>query len=363
MDSQAQQPPNLLGADRAALTQQLATWGQPPFRARQFLRWLHARGVTDYAAMTDLAKELRTHLARETTCTTPPVISDIHSRDGTRKFLFDVGGGAIEAVWIPERKRRTLCVSSQAGCALACTFCLTGKQGFAKNLASWQIVGQLHAINRMVGEAGRVTNVVFMGMGEPLLNLEQVVPALKLMTDPLAYGLSRRRVTISTVGVIPGIDRLRDLAPVALAVSLHAPDNALRDELVPLNRRYPLDNLIDACQRYLEKSPRDFITFEYALLAGINDADSQARDLARCLRRLHAKVNLIPFNPFPDAPYQAPTRTRILSFRDTLNDCGLVATIRRQRGNDILAACGQLAGSISGRVPTSGRIATPMVAT
>lgn len=350
--------PNLLGADRDALTSLLEKdFGQRAFHARQLLRWIHDRGITDYAMMTDLSQSLRERLKSQTVCSAPPLLTETTSTDGTRKLLFDVGGAAVETVWIPEERRTTLCVSSQAGCALGCTFCLTGKQGFEKNLDAAQIVGQVHAANAL---AGRVTNVVFMGMGEPLLNLEEVVPVLQLLIDPLAYGLSRRRVTVSTAGVVPGIDRLAEQAPVALAVSLHAADDDLRNELVPLNRRYPLEELLAACQRYLEVAPRDFITFEYALLADVNDSDSQARELAHRLRNLHAKINLIPFNPFPDAPYKAPSRERIMSFRDQLNDAGLIATIRRQRGSDILAACGQLAGDVNGRTPNSGRIAVPI---
>ena len=349
--------PNLLGLDRAALTAWLAGIGQPAFRARQLLKWLHARGQTDFASMTDLSVALRKHLAANCVCATPQLRNQSVSTDGTRKFLFDTDGSAVEAVWIPEPQRRTLCVSSQAGCALGCTFCLTGKQGFERNLASWQIVGQLNAVNRLVKDANcRVTNVVFMGMGEPLLNLENLIPALQLMTDPLGYGLSRRKVTVSTAGVVPGIDRLRQSMPVALAVSLHAPNDELRSEIVPLNRRFPLQELLEACRRYLEAAPRDFITFEYILLDHFNDSLALARDLVRLLHGLPAKINLIPFNSFPGADYQAPSRNRIVAFRDALNAGGLIATIRRQRGNDILAACGQLAGEITGRMPTSGRM-------
>lgn len=347
--------PNLLGSERDALTKFLADSGVPAFHARQLLKWIHARGVTDYAAMTDLAVKLREQLTRTTSLEQLPLIKDSVASDGTRKFLFAVGDeAAIETVWIPETSRTTLCVSSQAGCALGCTFCLTGKQGFSKNLSSWQIISQIHQANAL---AGRVTNVVFMGMGEPLLNLEAVIPAVKLLIDPLAYGLSRRKVTVSTAGVVPGIARLAKLAPVALAVSLHAVDDDLRNEIVPLNRRYPVAELLEACQQYLAVAPRDFITFEYALLKGVNDSVAHAKDLVNQLRHIYAKINLIPFNPFPGAPYQAPSKATILRFRDELNNAGVVATIRRQRGEDILAACGQLAGEVSGRMPTSGRMA------
>ncbi len=353
--------PNLLGYDRKALTGWLAGLAQPEFRARQLLKWIHGRGETDFANMTDLSVALRKQLADLSICVAPKLRGQSEAKDGTRKFLFDAGGPAIEAVWIPEVKRRTLCVSSQAGCALGCTFCLTGKQGFERNLDSWQIIGQLAAVNNLLGDTGRVTNVVFMGMGEPLLNLENVEPALRVMIDPLGYGISRRKVTVSTAGVVPGIDRLRDSAPVALAISLHAADDELRSELVPLNRRYPLSDLLGACRRYLEAAPRDFITFEYIMLDHVNDAPSQARDLVRLLSRIPAKINLIPFNAFPGSSYQASSSNRLYKFRDTLNTGGLIATIRRQRGNDILAACGQLAGEVSGRVPASGRVAMQLV--
>ena len=354
---------NLLGADRSALTAWMAKHQQPAFRARQLLQWIHRRGETDYTKMHDLAQSLRQRLEQESHCAAPPIVGASTAQDGTRKFLFDVNDAIIETVWIPETNRRTLCVSSQAGCALACTFCLTGKQGFAKNLESWQIMGQFHAIEQLTASHGKISNVVFMGMGEPLLNLEQVAPVLRLLTDELGHGLSRRRVTVSTAGVIPGIDRLREEAPVALAVSLHSPDDTLRSELVPLNRRYPLADLLEACQRYLEAAPRDFITFEYVLLANVNDSLSLARDITRLLRKVPGKVNLIPFNPFPGATYQAPSRNRVMAFRDTLNAGGIVATVRRQRGDDILAACGQLAGTVAGRIPTAGRIGTPIIPT
>lgn len=354
-------PENLLGCDRGQLAEWMAGRGQPAFRARQMMRWVHRRLETDYSKMHDLARPLRERLAAESVCEAPKVTGESAASDGTRKFLFDAGGCTVEAVWIPEERRRTLCVSSQAGCPLACTFCLTGMQGFEKNLDSWQIAGQFHAASRLTAESGRISNVVFMGMGEPLLNLEQVAPVLRILTDDHGPGLSRRRVTVSTAGVVPGIDRLRDEAPVALAVSLHSADDSLRSELVPLNRRYPLADLMDACRRYLEAAPRDFITFEYALLDRVNDSLALARDLAAMLGNVPGKVNLIPFNPFPGAPYRAPSRNRVMAFRDELISRGITATVRRQRGGDILAACGQLAGGVSGRVPAKGRIAVPVV--
>lgn len=347
-------PRNLLGLDRQQLTAWLAERGQPAYKAVQLLRWIHRKGERDFANMHDLSAKLRQTLADEAELAGPPLAGDSTASDATRKYLFDVGDARVETVWIPEEKRATLCVSSQAGCALACTFCLTGKQGFAKNLDSAQIMGQYH---HALQETGSVTNVVFMGMGEPLLNLEQVAPVLRLLTDDNACGLSRRRVTVSTAGVVPGIERLAQEAPVALAISLHAPDDELRSELVPLNRRYPLRELMRACQGYLQAAPRDFITFEYVLLDRVNDALSLARDVAKLLKQVPGKVNLIPFNPFPGAPYKAPSRNRVMAFRDELNSRGVVATIRRQRGSDILAACGQLAGEVDGRLPGGGRIA------
>ena len=355
------QPQNLLGADRDALTAWMAERGQPAFRARQLLQWVHRKNETDYSLMHDLAKDLRERLSKESQCDPPEMTGEQVAADGTRKFLFDAGNCSVETVWIPEERRRTLCVSSQAGCPLACTFCLTGMQGYAKNLESWQIMGQFHTVSRLTERHGKISNVVFMGMGEPLLNLDQVAPALRLLTDELGPGLSRRRVTVSTAGVVPGIDRLREEAPVALAVSLHSADDQLRSELVPLNRRYPLAELVESCTRYLEAAPRDFITFEYVLLDRVNDSLALARDLVTLLDRIPGKVNLIPFNPFPGAIYKAPSRNRVMAFRDELNAGGVTATIRRQRGDDILAACGQLAGKVQGRVPTTGRIATPIV--
>ncbi len=347
-------PRNLLGLDRQQLTAWLAERGQPAYKAVQLLRWIHRKGERDFANMHDLSAKLRQTLAEEAELAGPALAGDSTATDATRKYLFDVGDARVETVWIPEEKRATLCVSSQAGCALACTFCLTGKQGFAKNLDSAQIMGQYHHALR---ETGSVTNVVFMGMGEPLLNLEQVAPVLRLLIDDNACGLSRRRVTVSTAGVVPGIERLAQEAPVALAISLHAPDDELRSELVPLNRRYPLRELMKACQGYLQAAPRDFITFEYVLLDRVNDALSLARDVAKLLKQVPGKVNLIPFNPFPGAPYQAPSRNRVMAFRDELNSRGVVATVRRQRGGDILAACGQLAGEVDGRLPGGGRLA------
>jgi 23S rRNA (adenine2503-C2)-methyltransferase len=324
--------------------------------------------------MTDLARPLRERLAREASVVAPSVIRDTTAADGTRKWLFDAGNGnAVEAVFIPEDDRGTLCISSQAGCALDCAFCSTGKQGFNRNLTTGEIVGQLWHANRTLladggsrpwVEAGRapITNVVMMGMGEPLANYDAVVPALHLFLDDNAYGLSRRRVTLSTSGLVPWIDRLREDCPVALAVSLHAPDDALRDRLVPINRRHPLDELMAACRRYLERAPRDFVTFEYVMLDGVNDQPSHAAALIERVADVPCKLNLIPFNPFPGTEFRTSPRERVLGFQRQLMDAGIVTTVRRTRGDDIDAACGQLAGQVQDR--TKRRLSTriPVVA-
>ncbi|HTP47552.1 MAG TPA: 23S rRNA (adenine(2503)-C(2))-methyltransferase RlmN [Casimicrobiaceae bacterium] len=352
---------NLLDFDPAAMRQFFAERGEKPFRARQTLRWLHHGLVDRIEAMTDLAKTTRAALARDTEIRAPRVVRDSTASDGTRKWLLDVGGAnAIEAVYIPEDDRGTLCISSQAGCALDCAFCSTGKQGFNRNLSTGEIVGQLWYANRALladgirapwVEQGRhpITNVVMMGMGEPLANFDNVVGAMRLMLDDDGYGLSRRRVTLSTSGLVPWIDRLRDECPVALAVSLHAPNDALRDALVPINRKHPLAELLDACLRYIEKAPRDFVTFEYVMLDGVNDAAAQARELVALVRDVPCKLNLIPFNPFPNTEFRTSPRSRILAFQRVLQDAGLVATIRKTRGHDIDAACGQLAGQVQDR--------------
>ena len=352
---------NLLDFDEAGMTAFLGERGQKPFRARQTLRWIHHGLVDRVEAMTDLAKATRAALAAEAEIRVPSVVRDTTAADGTRKWLLDVGGAnAIEAVYIPEDDRGTLCVSSQAGCALDCAFCSTGKQGFNRNLSAGEIIGQLwHANRTLIAdgvaapwiEHGRhpITNVVMMGMGEPLANFENVVTAMRIMLDDNAYGLSRRRVTLSTSGLVPSIERLREECPVALAVSLHAPNNALRDALVPINRKYPLRELLAACLRYIEKAPRDFVTFEYVMLDGVNDALEQARELIALVRDVPCKFNLIPFNPFPGTEFKTSPRSRILAFQRTLQDAGLVATIRKTRGEDIDAACGQLAGQVQDR--------------
>ena len=345
---------NLLGLDGQQLQAFCGALGEKPYRARQLLRWIHRAGADDFDVMTDVSKSLRERLAQTAVVVGPKILRDTTAADDTRKWLLDVGtGNAIETVFIPETGRGTLCISSQAGCALECSFCSTGRQGFNRNLTVAEIIGQLWLANRALGRgviAERpITNVVMMGMGEPLANFENVVRAMQLMLDDAAYGLSRRRVTLSTSGLVPAIDRLRDACPVALAVSLHAPDDALRDELVPINRKYPIRVLLDACRRYLEKAPRDFVTFEYVMLAGVNDSVAQARQLARLLKSVPCKINLIPFNPFPDSGFTRPAPEAIARFRDVLMQAGFTTTTRKTRGEDIEAACGQLAGQVQDR--------------
>jgi len=341
---------NLLGLDAAGLAGFFAELGEKPFRARQVLQWVHQRREGEFSRMSDLAKSLRDKLTEKACVQAPAIVGDTAASDGTRKWLLKVdGANAVEAVFIPEANRGTLCVSSQAGCVLDCAFCSTGKQGFNRNLTTAEIVGQLWLANRLLEGARPVTNVVMMGMGEPLLNLDNVIPALRLMLDDNAYGLSRRRVTVSTAGVIPGIDRLRDECPVALAVSLHAPNDALRDKLVPVNRKYPLSELAKACNRYLDKAPRDFITFEYVMLDGVNDSDEHARELVALAGKVKSKFNLIPFNPFPRSEFKRSSPERIRRFADILARAGLTATTRKTRGDDIAAACGQLAGDVADR--------------
>jgi 23S rRNA (adenine2503-C2)-methyltransferase len=387
---------NLLDLDSAGLAAFFAGLGEKPFRAKQVARWLHQRLAGDIGSMSDLSKPLRERLAAVAEIRGPAVIRDTTAADGTRKWLLDVGSGnAVEAVYIPEgdregwsrgpagdatperdarapntvanipadapgRYRGTLCISSQAGCALDCAFCSTGKQGFNRNLAVAEIVGQLWHANRALRadgitaprvEHGRapITNVVMMGMGEPLANFDNVVSALSIFLDDNAYGLSRRRVTLSTAGLVPAIDRLRDACPVALAVSLHAPNDVLREKLVPINRKYPLAELLAACVRYLERAPRDFVTFEYVMLDGINDQTAHAHELVALVRDVPCKFNLIPFNPFAGSEFRTSPRGRITAFRQILMEAGLVTTIRKTRGDDIDAACGQLAGQVQDR--------------
>lgn len=366
-------PVNLLGMDAAALTDLVAQWGGKPFRAKQLQRWIHQRGADSFDDMTDLARVFREQLSMHCAIEAPGVATEQRSSDGTRKWLFDVGrNNAVEAVFIPEDDRGTLCISSQAGCTVACPFCSTGYQGFNRNLTTAEIIGQLWYARRAI-DADRqsarigqgtaapasdrvISNVVMMGMGEPLLNYDQVLGALRLMLDDNAYGLSRRRVTVSTSGVVPMMDRLGRDCPVALAVSLHAPNDALRDRLVPLNRKYPLAELLDACNRYLEYAPRDFITFEYIMLDGVNDSDQHAIELLDIARQVRCKFNLIPFNPFPQSGLTRSPAARVRLFAQRLMDGGVVTTVRKTRGDDIAAACGQLAGEVKDRTRISERL-------
>ena len=381
---------NLLDFEPAAMTAWFAEHGEKPFRAKQVMRWIYKSGESDFDAMSDLAISLREKLKQLACIRIPTVVREETATDGTRKWLLNVGtGNAVEAVFIPEEGRGTLCISTQAGCALDCSFCSTGKQGFNRNLSTAEIIGQVWWANHELGRvsdtlarSGRlreaalpapdgsaapcpgrhvdgnwpVTNVVMMGMGEPLLNFDSTVSALRLMLDDNAYGLSRRRVTVSTSGVVPAMDRLRDVCPVALAISLHAPNDALRNELVPINQKYPLRELMAACLRYLEKAPRDFVTFEYVMLAGVNDGIRHARELINLVHDVPCKFNLIPFNPFPQAPYQRSDMETVKRFRDVLMQAGIVTTIRKVRGDDIAAACGQLAGQVQDKTKRTNRL-------
>ncbi len=358
---------NLLDLEPAALVRWCGELGEKPFRAKQLQRWIHQFGESDFDAMTDLAKSLREKLRSRAVVAAPAVISDHTSADGTRKWLLDVGNGnAVETVFIPEENRGTLCVSTQAGCAVNCRFCSTGKQGFSRNLSVGEIIGQLWLAEGLLRRAKgipagpkgerQITNVVMMGMGEPLLNYEPTVAALKLMLDDNAYGLSRRRVTVSTSGVVPMMDKLGADCPVALAVSLHASNGPLRDDLVPLNRKYPLPELLAACRRYLEVAPRDFITFEYCMLDGVNDSDEHARELLALVADVPCKFNLIPFNPFPESGLKRSNNARIKAFAQVLIDGGIVTTVRKTRGDDIDAACGQLAGEVQDRTRVQERM-------
>ncbi len=350
---------NLLDLDAHALTAYFTEMGEKPFRAKQLLRWIYQVGESDFSAMTDIAGTLRNKLAQCASITVPDIVKEELSDDGTRKWLLSVGNGnAVEAVYIPESTRGTLCISSQAGCALDCSFCSTGKQGFNRNLSVAEIIGQLWWANHQLGKNAEgnwaISNVVMMGMGEPLLNYDNTLSALRLMLDDQAYGLSRRRVTVSTSGIVPAMDRLREDCPVALAVSLHAPNDALRDQLVPINQKYPLKELLAACRRYLEKAPRDFITFEYVMLDGINDSVQQAHELVRLVRDVPCKFNLIPFNPFPLSPYKRSRPDAIQRFRDVLMQADIITTTRKTRGDDIAAACGQLAGQVLDKTRRTG---------
>lgn len=364
---------NIMGHSPEQLVELVAQWGNKPFRAKQLQRWIHQRGESDFESMTDLARAFREQLTESCSICAPVAHLEQRSNDGTRKWLFDVGqNNSVEAVYIPEDDRGTLCISSQAGCTVACPFCSTGYQGFNRNLTAAEIIGQLwFARDQLrqdpkaarVGEKAQaviddryVSNVVFMGMGEPLLNYDQVLTSLRLMLDDNAYGLSRRRVTISTSGVVPMIDRLARDCPVALAVSLHAPNDELRDKLVPLNRKHPLRELIASCNNYLQYAPRDFITFEYIMLKGINDQPEHVQQLLEIAKQVRCKFNLIPFNPFPQSGLQRSSQAVVRDFSQRLQDGGVVTTVRKTRGDDIDAACGQLAGDIRDRTRIRERL-------
>lgn len=353
---------NLLDYNQQQLADYFSSIGEKPFRAKQLMRWMHHFGVLDLDQMTDIAKVLREKLRNEARFTLPEVQLEQISDDGTRKWLIgtnnlkDGTSNSVETVFIPEDDRGTLCISSQVGCALECTFCSTGRQGFNRNLSVSEIIGQLWVANHSLRQAEGynmlpasdriISNVVMMGMGEPLANYDNVVTAMQIMLDDSAYGLSRRRVTLSTSGMVPAMDRLKEDCPVALAVSLHAPNDALRDEIVPINKKYPIKELMAACERYLVKAPRDFVTFEYVMLDGVNDTLEHARQLIDIVRNVPCKFNLIPFNPFPNSGYGTSKPMQVRAFRDMLMQAGYVVTVRKTRGDDIDAACGQLAGKV-----------------
>ena len=353
---------NLLNLNQPQLAEYFASLGEKPFRAKQLMRWMHHFGVLDLDQMTDIAKTLREKLRQETEFKLPDIQLEQVSDDGTRKWLVgtnnlkDGTSNSVETVFIPEDDRGTLCISSQVGCALECTFCSTGRQGFNRNLNVSEIIGQLWIANHALRQAPGydllppgeriISNVVMMGMGEPLANYDNVVTAMQIMLDDSAYGLSRRRVTLSTSGMVPAMDRLKEDCPVALAVSLHAPNDALRDEIVPINKKYPIKDLMAACERYLVKAPRDFVTFEYVMLDGVNDTLEHAKQLINIVRNVPCKFNLIPFNPFPNSGYGTSKPMQVRAFRDMLMQAGFVVTVRKTRGDDIDAACGQLAGKV-----------------
>ncbi len=349
---------NLLDFDRATMAAWFEGRGEKPFRAQQLVKWIHQQGVDDFDAMTNLSKALREELKQVAEVRGLSIAADQKSSDGSRKWLFElVDGNRIESVYIPEAERATLCISSQVGCALNCSFCSTARQGYNRNLSTAEIIGQLWMANRLLKEDGSrpVSNVVFMGMGEPLLNFDNVVRATHLMQDDFAYALSKRRVTLSTAGVVPGLERLAGVTDIALALSLHAPDDDLRNELVPLNRKYPIREVLQACRKYVGDGRRR-VTVEYVMLDGVNDSDQQARALAKLLRKVPSKMNLIPFNPFPETRYRRSNAQRIERFRDILHQSGIVTITRKTRGDDIDAACGQLAGDFKDRTRRRERL-------
>jgi 23S rRNA (adenine2503-C2)-methyltransferase len=352
---------NLLGLDRAALRALFQQAGEKPFRADQVMQWIYQRGVTQFDDMSNLAKSLRAWLHEHAEVSLPELVAEQTSQDGTRKWVLRLAGGnAVETVFIPQDGRGTLCISSQVGCALDCSFCSTGKQGLNRNMTAAEIVSQVWFAKRTLGWGGPtervISNVVFMGMGEPLANFDAVVSAIKVLLDDFGFGLSKRRVTVSTSGLVPFIDRLREQCDVALAVSLHAPDDTLRNELVPINRKYPIKELLGACRRYTDgKDRRLRILYEYVMLDGVNDHESHAHELVRLLRDLPAKVNLIPFNAFPDTHYRRSSPEAIERFQKILFNSGIMTTTRRTRGDDIDAACGQLVGQVQNRQKRSLR--------
>ena len=338
---------NLLDFDKKGLEAYFSKIGEKPFRAKQLLKWLYQAGVTDFDEMTDLSKSLRTYLKEHCMINLPEIVFEKVATDGTVKWVLKLAcGNRVETVFIPEEKRGTLCVSSQVGCALACSFCSTAQQGFNRNLTTAEIIGQLWVATHRLGDGSRITNVVMMGMGEPLLNFDNTVKAVNLMLDDCAFGLSKRRVTVSTSGVVPAMYRLSEACSVSVAVSLHAPNDVLRNELVPINQKYPLAQLMEACQDVVKHSPRGFITFEYVMLDGVNDTFSDARALVKLLKNVPCKMNLIPFNPFPNSGYECSKTSAIDAFRRILHKAGIITTVRKTRGEDIDAACGQLVGKV-----------------
>lgn len=349
---------NLLDLDETGLRAFFTSIGEKPFRAEQALKWIYHQGITDFDQMTNLSVALRQKLHQLAEITPPRILNEQVSLDGTTKWLIGFGGGnAVETVFIPEPNRGTLCISSQVGCALNCTFCATGAQGFNRNLSTAEIIGQVWLAARALGHERngnrRITNVVLMGMGEPLLNFDAVVPALSLLRNDLGFGFAAKRVTLSTAGLVPGIDKLRETIDVALAVSLHAPEDALRETLVPLNKKYPIKELMRACADYVSDKHKRTVTFEYTLIDGVNDHPEHARRLVKLLRRLPSKLNLIPFNPFPGTRFRCSTESRIRAFQEIVMAGGLIATVRKTRGDDIDAACGQLAGKVLDRTRRS----------
>jgi len=354
---------NLLGLTPVQLADYFKEIGEKPFRATQVLKWIHQQGAESFDEMTNISKSLREKLNTQAELRGPEVVSQDTSKDGTRKWVIRVDGGScVETVLIPEGDRGTLCVSSQVGCSLNCSFCSTGKQGFNRNLSAAEIIGQVRIAIKSFGPMDPankrvVTNVVMMGMGEPLMNFERVVSAMNLMMEDNAYGLSKRRVTLSTAGVVPAIDKLGEVTDVSLAVSLHAPNDELRDVLVPVNKKYPIEELIAACNRYLEKlNDKRVITIEYTMMEGVNDLPEHAKQLAKLLKRVPCKLNIIPFNPFPNSGYQRPKAAAIELFKNTMHKAGIRTTVRRTRGDEIDAACGQLVGMVDDRTKRTSQL-------